>query len=101
MASDDVPIINKNKNNAKTLFKSNLRQKYQQLPKTLVEVQAKPDESAESLVRRFNREVMRAGIMRRLKELEFYEKPSRKRKREEALKKYKAGLEELPYEEES
>jgi small subunit ribosomal protein S21 len=51
-----------------------------------VTVQAKPDESADSLLRRFNREVMRAGVMRRLKELEFYEKPSTKKKKERKMR---------------
>lgn len=49
-------------------------------------VEAKPDESADSLLRRFNREVMRAGLMRRLKELEFYEKPSTKKKKEKKMR---------------
>jgi len=51
-----------------------------------VKVEAKPDESADSLLRRFNREVMRAGVMRRLKELEFYEKPSTKKKKEKKMR---------------
>lgn len=51
-----------------------------------VTVQAKPDESADSLLRRFNREVMRAGVMRRLRELEFYEKPSTKKKKEKKMR---------------
>lgn len=58
-----------------------------------VTVTPKGDESVESLLRRFNREVMRAGILRRMKELEFYEKPSakRKREREERRKMRKQG----------
>ena len=51
-----------------------------------VTVKAKPDESADSLLRRFNREMMRAGVMRRLKELEFYEKPSTKKKKEKKMR---------------
>ena len=51
-----------------------------------VTVKAKQDESADSLLRRFNREVMRAGVMRRLKELEFYEKPSTRKKREKKIR---------------
>ncbi|MBM4401681.1 MAG: 30S ribosomal protein S21 [Candidatus Cloacimonetes bacterium] len=51
-----------------------------------MKVEAKPDESADSLLRRFNREVMRAGVMRRLKELEFYEKPSTKKKKEKKMR---------------
>ncbi len=51
-----------------------------------VTVQAKLDESADSLLRRFNREIMRAGVMRRLKELEFYEKPSTRKKKEKKMR---------------
>lgn len=68
------------------------------VPKSHVEVTAKPDESAESLLRRFNREVVRSGLMRRIKELEYYEKPSRKRRKEEALKKYRQQFLDHPEE---
>jgi len=60
--------------------------------KSQVEVTALPSESAESLLRRFNREVVRSGIMKRLKELEFYEKPSKRRRKEDILKKYRASF---------
>lgn len=49
-----------------------------------VTVEAKPAESTESLLRRFNREVQNAGILDKLRELEFYEKPSARKKREKA-----------------
>lgn len=51
-----------------------------------VKVEARPGESAEQLLRRFNREVHRAGVMKRLRELEFYEKPSKKKQREEKMR---------------
>lgn len=60
-----------------------------------VTVIPKGDESVESLLRRFKREVMRAGLMKRMKELEFYEKPSlrKKREREERRRAKKEGFE--------
>jgi len=51
-----------------------------------VKVKARPGESAEQLLRRFNREVHRAGLMKRLRELEFYEKPSKRKQREEKMR---------------
>lgn len=70
-------------------------------PYTHVKIIPKGDEGVESLIRRFNREVMRAGIIRRMKELEFYEKPSlrRKREREERRRMRKQGyrLEEFEW----
>lgn len=51
-----------------------------------VKVEARPGETAEQLLRRFNREVYRAGIMRRLRELEFYEKPSKRKQREDKIR---------------
>lgn len=84
-ATDDFINVN---------VKKNLPVKTKIVPKRQVEVTAKPDESAESLLRRFNREVVRSGLMRRIKELEYYEKPSRKRRKEEALKKYRHEIQE-------
>lgn len=51
-----------------------------------VRVAVKPDETIESLLRRFNREVQKVGLLRRMRELEFYEKPSVKKKREKVLR---------------
>lgn len=51
-----------------------------------VKVEARVGESTEQLLRRFNREVYRAGIMKRLRELEFYEKPSKRKQREEKVR---------------
>lgn len=43
-----------------------------------------PKESFESLMRRFKKSVEKSGILNDLREHEFYEKPSMKRKRERA-----------------
>lgn len=51
-----------------------------------VSVTAKPDESVESLLRRFNRAVLKSGLIDKMKELEYYEKPSERRKREKKLR---------------
>lgn len=46
----------------------------------------KDDEDIDSLIRRFRKKVLRSGILREVKLKDFYEKPSRykKRKRKEA-----------------
>lgn len=45
---------------------------------------ARPDESIDSLLRRFKKAVEHAGIISDLKRTEFYEKPSVKKKRKQA-----------------
>ena len=50
----------------------------------MAEAKARPGESFESLMRRFKRAVERCGILSELKEYEYYQKPSDKRKRQEA-----------------
>ena len=52
-------------------------------------VMASRDEPVEVLIRRFNREVSKAGILTELKKREFYEKPSLRRKRDIAQKRRK------------
>jgi small subunit ribosomal protein S21 len=47
----------------------------------LVEVIVQPNESIDSALKRFNQKVQQAGILRRLKEKAFYEKPSEIRRR--------------------
>lgn len=85
------PIDDSNLQNQTSDHKSN-KQKSEPA-RTHVTITPKGDESVESLLRRFNREVMRAGIIKRMKELEHYEKPSvkRKREREERRKMRKQG----------
>jgi small subunit ribosomal protein S21 len=40
-----------------------------------------PKESAESLLRRFNRKVQQSGVLNRAKQLQYFEKPLSKRDR--------------------
>lgn len=53
----------------------------------MAKVTVKPGESLEEALRRFNREVIKEGIIREMRRREFYEKPSEVRKREESKKK--------------
>lgn len=45
-------------------------------------IKIREDESLEQALRRFNREVLREGIIKELRKREFYEKPSTVRKKE-------------------
>ncbi len=49
------------------------------------------NESFENLLKRFNRRVQQAGILSEMRHREYFEKPSVKRKRKEAVKKRKAA----------
>ncbi len=49
------------------------------------------NESFENLLKRFNRRVQQAGILSEMRHREYFEKPSVKRKRKEAVKKRKAN----------
>lgn len=53
----------------------------------MVKVFVKKDESLEQALRRFNREVMREGIIDEVKKRTYYERPSQARKREKELKR--------------
>ena len=53
----------------------------------MAEVTAGTDESFESLLKRFNRQVQQQGILAELRRREHYEKPSIRRKRKKAAKK--------------
>lgn len=55
----------------------------------MTKVTVRDDETLEQALRRFNREVLREGIIKELKKREFYEKPStvRKRKKQEQARK--------------
>ena len=46
-----------------------------------------PNESFESLLRRFKKAVDKDGILKKVREKEFYEKPSTRRKRAKAAAK--------------
>ena len=56
----------------------------------MANVVADENESFESLLRRFNRRVQQEGVLSEVRRREFYEKPSVKRKREEATKRRKS-----------
>ena len=53
-------------------------------------VKAKPNESFESLMKRFKKAVERSGILADYKKHEVYEKPSVKRKRKQAAARKRA-----------
>ncbi len=50
-----------------------------------------PDESFESLLRRFNKKVQMDGILAEARRRKYYEKPSTKRKKKEAAKRRKSS----------
>lgn len=56
-------------------------------------VTIRDDETLEQALRRFNREILREGIIKELRKREFYEKPSlvRKRKKQERARKFYRG----------
>jgi len=53
----------------------------------MAKVVLKPGESLEEALRRFNRDVLKEGILRETRRREFYEKPSETRRREDSRKK--------------
>jgi len=52
-----------------------------------VQVEARRNESTESLIRRFSRKVKREGIVEEFKKRQYYEKPSVKRRRDKLKRK--------------
>ena len=50
-------------------------------------VKAEPGESADSLIRKFNKKVMSEGVLLELKKREFYLKPSSRRQMEAQAKR--------------
>ncbi|MEX1061708.1 MAG: 30S ribosomal protein S21 [Patescibacteria group bacterium] len=52
----------------------------------MAKVTVKPGESLEEALRRFNREVLKEGIMLETRRREFYEKPSEAKKRKKSQK---------------
>lgn len=56
----------------------------------MLEVKKKEGESSQSVVRRFTRALRRSGILSRIKEVRFYERPTSKTK---AKKKALRGIE--------
>ena len=55
----------------------------------MAQVKLEKDESFESLLRRFSKKVQQAGILPEVRRREYFEKPSVKRKRKEAIKRRK------------
>ncbi len=51
-----------------------------------IHVSARKGESVEQMLRRFNYAVTKSDLINRLRDLQFYEKPSKKRQREEKLR---------------
>lgn len=58
----------------------------------MAEVMTGKEESFDSLLRRFNREVQQDGILSELRRHEHYEKPSIVRKRKKAAKRRSTAL---------
>lgn len=56
----------------------------------MTQVRLDKDEGFESLLRRFSKRVQQAGILPEIRRREYYEKPSIKRKRKEAIKRRKS-----------
>jgi len=57
----------------------------------VTEVVANPNESFDSLLKRFNKKVQQSDVLGEVRRREYYEKPSIKRKRKEATKRRKAA----------
>ena len=57
----------------------------------MIEVTAGNNESFESLLRRFNKEVQQSRILAEVRRREYYEKPSVKRKRKEAARRRRSA----------
>ena len=55
----------------------------------MAQVQVKPNESIDSALKRFKKQLQEAGVLREAKEHEFYEKPSDKRRRAAAARRRK------------
>jgi small subunit ribosomal protein S21 len=55
----------------------------------LAQVQVRDNESIDSALRRFKKELEQAGILREVREHQHYEKPSDKKRKAEAARKRK------------
>ena len=61
----------------------------------MTKVRVKTDEPFEKALRRFKKKCNKEGIMQRLKEIKYYEKPSERRRRKLAKAISRAVLEEV------
>ena len=57
----------------------------------MAEVIAGRNESFESVLKRFNKKVQQEGVLSEVRRHEYFEKPSVKRKRKEAVKRRKSA----------
>jgi len=57
----------------------------------VADVVANENESFESLLKRFNKQVQQHGVLSELRRREYYEKPSIRRKRKAATKRRKSS----------
>ncbi|HUV04577.1 MAG TPA: 30S ribosomal protein S21 [Armatimonadota bacterium] len=55
----------------------------------MAQVQIRPNESLDSLLRRFKKEIEQSGVLREAREHQHYEKPSDKKRKAEAARKRK------------
>lgn len=73
----------------------NAKYKYLALSKIMTKIKVRHGESLEQALRRFNREVLKAGILKELRKRERYMKPSEvktEKKKEKARKIYIENL---------
>lgn len=60
----------------------------------MTQVQVKQNESIDSALRRFKKQLQQAGILKEAREHEHYEKPSDKKRKAEAARKRKMRADE-------
>jgi small subunit ribosomal protein S21 len=58
----------------------------------VTKVRVRPDEPFEKALRRFKKKCNKEGLMQRLKEIKYYEKPSERRRRKEKVSRFSAML---------
>ena len=61
----------------------------------MAQVQVKPNESIDSALKRFKKQIQEAGVLKEAREHEFYEKPSDKRRRAAAARRRKLAKQAL------
>ena len=55
----------------------------------MAQVTVKPNESLDSALRRFKKQIQEAGVLKEARRHEYYEKPSERRRRAEAARRRK------------
>lgn len=61
----------------------------------MAQVQVKPNESIDSALKRFKKQLQEAGVLKEAREHEYYEKPSDKRRRAAAARRRKLAKQAL------